>query len=173
MSHSRLTHVLGAWPGTLAGVTLLGPYRPLHAPGWVGVALGWIAAAATGTRGLDYLTGPDSNGQEALSVVEAFGSSRQWGAWLCAGCLALAAALTLRRIGPLIVAHLVAVLVYAWYGIALAQGVAAAGDGIRYVTPIAANLALNVLCLILLGREVRRVAGPPTQRGDRWATPRP
>lgn len=106
-------------------MTLLGPYRPLHAPGWVGVALGWIAAAATGVRGVDYLTGPDSRGMRILSIVEAFGYAGQWGTWLCVACILLTTALLLRRIGPLIGAHLAAVVVHAWYGIALAQGVIA------------------------------------------------
>jgi len=151
-------------------VTILGPYRPPHAPWWIGYVLGWLAAVSTLARGLDYLTGPEAHGTTVLSVVEQFGSTRQWGAWLLAGALALSMALLSRRIGPLILAHTGGVLVYAWYSIALLQGVIHADDGIRFLVPILANLTLNVVCLILLGREVRRVAGPPTTRGDRWAT---
>lgn len=141
-------------------MTLLHRYRPVHAPGWVGVTLGWITAVATGARGLDYLTGPRSSGSVTLSVVESYGSTREWGACMVVGFFALAGALLWRRVGPLVVAHLIAVLVYGWYGIALLQGVIKADDGLRFVTPVAANLALHVLCLLLLGKEVRRLAGP-------------
>lgn len=142
-------------------MTLLDPYRPPHAPGWVGYVLGWIAAIAAFGRGIDYLTGPETHGGTVLSVVEAFGSNRQWGAWLTGGSVVLAVALIAGRVGPLILAHLGGVTVFVWYGIALGQGVVAADDGGRFLVPIAANIALNVTCLVLLGREVRRAVGPP------------
>lgn len=146
---------------------MLAAYRPLHAPGWVGLVLGWITAIATGARGLDYVTDPDTATSRTLRIVESYGSSRQWGLAMVLGFFGLAVALLWRRIGPLIAAHLVGVLVYAWYGIALLQGVLAAGDGARFVTPVAANLSLHVLCLVLLGKEVRRLAGPPrAPRGE-------
>lgn len=148
-------------------MTLLHPYRPAFAPGWVGVTLGWITAFATGVRGLDYATGPKIPPGVTLSVVESYGSTREWGCWMIAGFFALAAALLWRRIGPLIIAHLVGVGVYGWYGIALLQGVYRAGDGLRFVTPVAANLALHCVCLILLGKEVRRLAGPPEPQRPR------
>lgn len=143
-------------------MTLFARYRPTHAPGHIGVLLGWITALATGARGLDYLSGPARVGGPTLQVVESYGSAHAWGAWMVAGFFALAVSLLLRRIGPLIAAHLAGVFVYSWYGIALVRGIAAAhGHGMRFATPVAANLALHCVCLWLLGREVRRLAGPP------------
>lgn len=133
------------------------------APGWVGWALGWIIALlGLLPRGLDYLTGPPPAPSRPgvprlLSVVEQYASTVVWGRWILTAGIVLIVTLLVRRIVVMLLGHLFVISVYAFYGLALLQGVLRAHDGWRFVSPVASSIALNLLCVYLLGRELRRL----------------
>lgn len=153
-------------------------YWPDTAPGWIYHALACVVAFLGMARGIDYLLGPrySQPGSGRLSIVESFGDLHAWGTALLISHAVLLVAIASRHLLSLLAGHALSASTYVFYGIALSEGIAAAGGPYRLVTPVIGSVVIHAILVTLLVQQVRQlvfnrtVAQPPAARRSEVGT---